>query len=140
MPELDFANEYEIQVDALKSSLAAFIDLDVTQLDMACSGDAQTMMTKVQSAMVGLKSLQDDFDAIYPSCTKISSVLQPAIYENGCNDFITNLVKVFSAALPLSVFGTIIITLRTALYRPRIYLVKDRRSNGADSYYDESYY
>lgn len=138
MPELDFANEYETKIDAVKSSMSDFLALDVTQLDQACSGDAQAIMTKVQSAMVGINSLYDYFEAVYPSCTKISSVLQPAIYENGCNDFIKDIVRLFAAALPLAVFGTIIVTLRTALFRPRIYLVNER-SNENDSYYDESY-
>ena len=140
MPELEFANEYLLQMDAVKSSMADFLDLDVTQLDVACTGDAQTIVSKVQSARVGLQLLYDAFDAVYPSCTKIASVLQPVIYENLCDDFLQNIVRLFAVTLPLAVFGTIIITLRTALFQPRIYLKNDRKTNEDESYYDDNYY
>jgi hypothetical protein len=140
MPELDFANDCVVQMDVVKSRMADFLDLDVTQLDVACTGDAHTIVSKVQSARVGLQLLYDAFDAVYPSCTKIASVLQPAIYENMCDDFIQNIVRLFAATLPLAVFGTIIITLRTALFRPRIYLKNDQKMNEDESYYDDNYY
>lgn len=140
MPEMSFASTYEAKIELVKSAIANFIALNVNDLDAACPGDAQAVMLKVQSANVGINSLYDDFSSVFPSCDKVASVIQPAIYENGCNLFVGNLVRMFSAALPLAVFGTIIITLRTAVQRPLIYLVNDGRGRKHQPYDDESLY
>jgi hypothetical protein len=118
--------------------------LDVNELDAACSGNATTVMAKLQTLSTDLDGLVTDFSNVYDhiSCDTIAPLAQKATYEVGCNSISKGLLFTFVSGLCLAVFGTIILSLRSATQRPEIYLLSniDASQDDDNSYIDDSYY
>lgn len=136
--------EFNVALSSSRSLMDTFISLDVTELDAACSGDATSVMAKVQTLSTELDGLITDYSDAYDniSCETIAPLMQKAVYEVGCNSVSSSLLWTFASGLCLAIFGTIVLSLRSATQRPEIYLLNtiEASEDGDNSYIEDSYY
>lgn len=119
-------NDYNTKSIAALDLSEDFTALDSDGLESACVGDdVAALLDKATVNGEDLKGLVDTFDVLKSplTCEKVTPLIQKSAYEIGCGTFSTSVLWCFSSLLALSVFGTIIFTLRSATRRPQIYIV-----------------
>jgi hypothetical protein len=136
------ADAYNTALTNAQSSAAVFTALDVDALDAACTGNATATMTKADDLSAELSALVIDYNKVYGhmSCDSIAPLAQKAVYENSCNSMSKGILWTFASALSFAVFGTILLSLRSATQRPQIYLVPANTANKSDDVEDDESY
>jgi len=112
---------------------------DITALQAVCGGSTSNVVTKSNTVIEKLTVMATAFESIQSgmSCGTMAPLLQNALYENGCNSLSKALLWTFISGLFVSVFGTIMLTLRSATKRPQIYIVTPNPALRVDS--DDSF-
>jgi|AntRauTorckE5430_2_1112549.scaffolds.fasta_scaffold00276_13 hypothetical protein len=133
------ADTYDEDLTAAKNIAGVFTSFNVDELETACNGGgASAVMANALALSAELNILITDYEKVYDnmSCEAVAPLIQKAVYEESCQSMSTALLRVFASGLCLSVFGTIILSLRSAIGRPQIYLVQ---ANGEERDDDASY-
>jgi hypothetical protein len=137
MPSGDSYNDL---VSEAQDNLDVFSALPEDELQAACGGDpaTSTTMAEVESFSTEMGDLVTTFNGVYDhmSCATIAPLVQKSLYEVGCSNSVNSLVWTWVSGLMVAVFGTILISLRSATQRPQIYLVS---ASNVDAQDDDSY-
>jgi len=98
---------------------------DTTDLNAACGGGGDAIMTQTATVSDELSSFEAYFDTLYGSvsCETMAPIMQQAVYETSCNNLSVSILWTFVPGLIAAVFGTIMMSLRSATQRPQIYIV-----------------
>ncbi len=125
LSHLPTADTYNSLLTSAVTMSEKFTGLDADELDAACAGDAPTILSEAADVTEQLNTLSADYAAIYDSisCETMATTVQKAVYENSCHTLTKGLIWVFSSALAVAAFGSILLSLRSATSRPQIYLV-----------------
>lgn len=137
------AAEYNATLLEAKTFIDAYTNLDVATMDAQCTGtpDADSIMTEVKLVSAGLDDLITQYTSVHNSmsCERIAPLVQKSVYEISCNSMSSAFLWVFVSGLLLAVFGSFMISLRSATRRPQIYLVPSNgKSRDDDSYIVDS--
>lgn len=131
-------DEFHAYIGNAITNLEKFSSLDRSDLSNECTGNVTATMDKVQSFSVELNSLDSDYSRVYShlSCESVAPLIQKNVYEISCNSMSKGFLWIFVSGLCLAVFGTIMVSLRSATQRPQIYLVSANKDELGD---DDSY-
>jgi len=132
------ADDYNTVLTTVNNLITDFTSLNVAEVDAACGVSTQTVFDEATSFKSVLASHASDFEIVYEglSCESVAPLVQKAVYETSCQSMSKAFLWTWVSGLCLSVFGSIIITLRSATSRPQIYLVSSNGDGGND---DNSY-
>jgi hypothetical protein len=133
---IDLLSDYGTLLTSAQDAATKFQSMKdhTAALAAACGVDntaITTIMIKSTTASNSLTDLQLSFDGLNDSlkCGTLAPPLQKTIYETGCNSLSFGLLLSFIGTLVISVFGTIMITLRSATLRPQIYTIPTGTDN-----------
>lgn len=120
------ADVYNDALTEAQSIAGVFTSFNLAELDAACDGDASTVMTNAQALSTELNSLIADYGKVYDhmSCESVAPLMQKSVYETSCQSMSKAFLWTFASGLTLSIFGSIILSLRSATQRPQIYMVQ----------------
>ena len=139
MPQADTYND---ALTAAQSIAGVFTSFNVAELDAACVGDASTVIASAQALSTKLDSLIADYDKVYDnmSCEAVAPLMQKSVYETSCQSMSKAFMWMFASGLSLSIFGSIILSLRSATQRPQIYMVQGVQTQSKSNDNDDASY
>lgn len=133
-------NDLLTNLDAAKIAADNFLALtpngDATKLQQACGNvitnhilsDSNVVIAKLEIYKTEIETLHTSL-----SCETMAPLLQKAVYENGCNTMSKGMLWTFVSGLCVAVFGTLMLSLRSATLRPQIYIIDGPSHSDLDS-------
>jgi len=100
-------------------------DGDITELIAVCGSKSTNVIELTTSVLDSISELLSDFHFLKSnmSCKSIAPLMQETIYDSTCQSLITSVVWNFASFFTLAIFTTLILTLRSAIKRPQMYIM-----------------
>jgi len=136
----DIIDTYSTDLNDAQKLGADFMGLsddgDISELIAVCGNKSTKVMDLATTAIGHVDNLVSEFESLKSnlSCKSVAPLVQKTVYETTCQNLITNIAWNFSSFLVLAVFMTLLVTMRTAIQRPNIYIVPGQDSATMTSY------
>jgi len=100
-------------------------DGNMTDLIAVCGSESTTVIELTTSVLDSISQSLSDIHFLKStmSCKSLAPLMQETVYEYTCQSLITSAVWNFASFFTLAIFTTLILTLRSAIKRPQMYIM-----------------